>query len=53
MLRKTPKALGKIQQVEKKEEKNPSSLLNNPVLFEKKKKQLSVKHLIWCSHGIF
>lgn len=36
MLRKTSKALGKIQQVEK-EEKNPSSLLNNPVLFENKK----------------
>lgn len=38
MLRKTSKALGKIQQVEKKEEKKPSSLLNNPVLFENKKK---------------
>lgn len=27
----------------------PSPLLNNPVLFKKK---LSVKHIIWCSHGI-
>lgn len=40
MLRKTSKALGKIQQVEKKEEKKLSSLLNNPVLFENKKPTL-------------
>lgn len=41
MLRKTSKALGKIQQVEQKlnyfKSYQPSSLLNNPVLFENKK----------------
>lgn len=44
MLRKTSKALGKIQQVEQKlnyfKSYQPSSLLNNPVLFENKKPTL-------------